>query len=63
MSIEVRCVGLSSDRRTNVWHVMCVCGKAFSPPTTMLAKQSFSCPRCGAEIRADWNEPSAEVVA
>lgn len=63
MNIPARCIGVSADRRANVWSVDCVCGRTFTPPDTMLAHQSFSCPKCGTEYRANWNTPIVELAA
>ena len=50
-----RYAGRSHDWRTNVWNVICSCGKTFQPPTTMLRYQTVQCPKCGKEARFDWN--------
>lgn len=55
LPISIRYVGHSHNWHTNVWNVQCECGKCFQPPTTMLSKHHFSCPRCGTEYYADYN--------
>jgi transposase len=51
----IRYSGVSTDYLTNRWSVTCDCGKSFEPGTTLRSKQSFSCPKCGAEYYADYN--------
>lgn len=54
---DIRLLGLSSDLRTNKWRFICKkCQKAFSPQTTMLAKQGITCPTCREEELINYNE-------
>lgn len=58
-----RLAGSSCDGRTNKWEVVCSqCSLVFNPMTTLLSKQSFSCPCCEERYTADWNEPSVRLV-
>lgn len=51
-------IGASHDGRTNRWRITCPsCTKVFEPPTTMFAHTGFDCPKCGAELGADFNAP------
>lgn len=61
--VAFRYAGHSSDRRANRWEVDCgKCKKPFSPPTTMLSRQDFDCPRCGALHTANWNQDSVHYL-
>ncbi len=54
--------GLSSDQRTNQWHVVCDCRKGFTPPTTTLAWQEFRCPACKRDYRVNYNAGPSQIV-
>ena len=56
MEFEYKCVGWSSDKKANLWRVMCSCKKVFNPPTTMLSTQSVECPKCGKREVVNYNE-------
>lgn len=60
--IQFRAIGLSSDRRTNKWEVVCLCGQRFQPHTTLLARQSFNCPKCDRLYVANWNKPEVRSM-
>jgi len=60
--INFRWKSHSEDRRTSVWEVTCVCGKPFRPTTTMMARQTFACPKCGKEYHANWNVPAVTLL-
>lgn len=51
----VRHAGHSQDWRTNQWSVTCPCGKPYSPPSTMMAAQGATCPKCGTIAILDYN--------
>lgn len=49
-------VGVSRDLRTNKWNITCIsCSKSWEPPTTMLAKDVITCPKCGMEEVVNYN--------
>jgi hypothetical protein len=52
---NIRCIGLSSDYRTNRWRMDCDCGKTFEPQTTMFASQEVECPKCGCREFINYN--------
>jgi hypothetical protein len=54
---KMQAVGLSSDRRTNVWRITPPCGhKPFTPQTTMFSMQEVICPKCGIRAMAYYND-------
>lgn len=56
---NIHTVGLSEDKRTNVWSLTCKkCGKTFRPPTTMLADQLVVCQnrKCENKEAVNYNE-------
>ena len=64
-STKPRCLGPSSDHRTNAWEVECPkCGRKFKPYTTRFAHQGLDCPRskCGAQMLADYNNEVVRLV-
>ena len=53
---HVTCIGRSRDNRTNKWSAKCKkCGKWHEPPTTMLASQRITCPKCNEEEVINYN--------
>jgi len=48
--------GSSSDGRTSVWLITCICGKQYTPPTTIFAQQQVHCPKCGHYEVIDYNK-------
>jgi hypothetical protein len=59
---ELELLGLSRDLHTNVWKVLCKCGKDFKPETTMLCAQKVVCPRCKQEYVAYYNDEPPTIV-
>jgi predicted RNA-binding Zn-ribbon protein involved in translation (DUF1610 family) len=51
-------LGLSYDKRTNLWRIKCDCGKEFEPRSTMCRYQIQVCPKCGKEEVMDLNDDS-----
>ncbi len=54
-----RYLGPSRDGRTNRWKVICPCGTAFTPLTTMFRHQHVQCPKCRQEGWVDYNADDA----
>lgn len=54
-------LGVSCDRRTNRWAVICDCGKRFEPATTMFGSGVVTCPKCGQSWRCDYNAEPASI--
>jgi hypothetical protein len=55
-------VGLSSDLRTNRWHVYCVCGQTNKPSTTMLSTQIVTCERCDRMYHCNYNQMTIKEI-
>lgn len=55
-------LGHSSDRRTNAWRLTLPCGHDATPPTTMLASQLVSCPKCTKEFWINYNDQTMKAL-
>lgn len=50
-------IGESEDYRTNKWRFKCKnCNKTFEPPTTILAIQAVTCPKCDNTETINYNK-------
>ena len=63
MTPKATCIGLSSDGRTNRWRISCRCGHQFVPQTTMRSTQTVTCPKCGTQMLADYNNDTISVLS
>ena len=59
---RLRFLGPTSDQRSNLWEVTCVCGIIFTPASTMYALQTVQCPRCNVEMRCRYNDCPPTIV-
>ena len=51
-----RCIGLSSDKRTNRWELELPCGHKEKPSTTLFSTQVIQCSRCLKEFMVNYND-------
>lgn len=55
-NFKISFIRLSSDRRTNVWKVICKkCNSIIYPKTTMLSEQYIKC-KCGNNELVNYNK-------